>query len=176
MKKPLFVHSTEIRNESREPVAAEIELNKKKIVDDKPLPVAIAILQYSKLLFCEFIQFLNSHVEPDTCKTLYCDTDSICLALTKRVNETDSVKNYFNIKPAMLNSWQKNYSKWFVHEDTVECMRQPGLLKTEFLLNDGHFICLAPKSYLAVKRDGKRKLATKGLSHYHNIKLEVRKN
>ena len=51
--KPRYMHTVEIPDESGEPESWEITSRKKFVDDDKPVHFALAILQYSKLLFLE---------------------------------------------------------------------------------------------------------------------------
>jgi len=48
--KPLFVSETELCDELGEVSAHEIIMNKRKIIDAKPVHVGVSILQHSKLL------------------------------------------------------------------------------------------------------------------------------
>merc|ERR1711911_271698 len=54
MRKPHFLNETEILDEADEPTGYEIKSKKKKCVDDKPIHVATAILQWSKILFIRY--------------------------------------------------------------------------------------------------------------------------
>ena len=51
VRKPHFINETEILDEDDETTGYEIKSRKKKCVDTKPIHVATAILQWSKILF-----------------------------------------------------------------------------------------------------------------------------
>ena len=61
----------------------EVQSGIRRISDDKPCHLGISILQHSKLLFLQFFQFLNEHLESGRYQLLYADTDSLSIALTK---------------------------------------------------------------------------------------------
>ena len=73
-RKPFFKSETEILDANEEFNGAEIHMRKKKIEDDKPLHVNVAILQFSKLLFMEFMYFIKDHLIDGTYRTCYADT------------------------------------------------------------------------------------------------------
>ena len=58
----------------------EIEMVPGKVKDDKPICMAVAILQQSKLLFLRFVyDILFKYLTPGSYKLNYCDTDSLCV-------------------------------------------------------------------------------------------------
>ena len=58
----------------------EVTMKKKKVDDDKPLIMAKAILQNSKLHFLKFVyEVLWKYLIPKSFKLNYCDTDSLCI-------------------------------------------------------------------------------------------------
>ena len=58
----------------------EIEMKPQKVVDDRPLAMGVAILQYSKLLFLRFVyDVLVEFMKPGSLKLNYCDTDSLAI-------------------------------------------------------------------------------------------------
>ena len=166
----------------------EVTLDKKKIIDDKPVHIGACILSEAKLLFSKFIYFLHSHLEHGSFRTVYCDTDSITLATTKGgcVDGMDLPEKYEHIfgpiiKPSMRQSWDKNMSSWFVLSNAISDTLFPGKLKEEFSTSTGEMICLSPKCYFAY--DGScddddddngriTKFGTKGVPH--NFKLKMR--
>ena len=79
VSKPFFKKETEITNENGEPILFEMKFDKKIVKDDKPVHFCVAILQYSKLLFMNFMYFLHDHLEPGSFKPVYCDTGKIML-------------------------------------------------------------------------------------------------
>ena len=157
----------------------EVTLDKKKIYDDKPIHIGACILSEAKLLFSKFIHFLQSHLEPGTFKTVYCDTDSITLATIKggNVDGMDLPEKYERIfgpiiKPSMRQSWDKNMSSWFVLSDAISDTLFPGKLKEEFSTSTGEMICLSPKCYFAYDGE-KTKFGTKGVPHNFEIKMDM---
>ena len=58
----------------------EVFRHTSRVKDNKPLPMCVAILQHSKLLFLRFIyDCVFEFFEKDTYKLCYCDTDSMAL-------------------------------------------------------------------------------------------------
>lgn len=55
----------------------EVKMDIKNVFDDKPITTGIAILQYSKMLFLRFVYFLADHLEPNSFRLAYADTDSL---------------------------------------------------------------------------------------------------
>ena len=50
----------------------EFVMDKRKVTDDKLVHVGVCILQQSKLMFLQFVQFLRQYLEPGSFQTLYC--------------------------------------------------------------------------------------------------------
>ena len=80
-RKAFFVNEKEFCDESGDVKGYEIKMRKRTIYDDKPVHVAVAILQWSKILFLRFMYFLKDHLVPGSFRASYCDTDSMCLGL-----------------------------------------------------------------------------------------------
>ena len=59
----------------------EVQQRPRKITDNKPVHVGIAILQYSKLHFLRFIYWLHEHLTPNSYYLCYADSDSIFLGI-----------------------------------------------------------------------------------------------
>ena len=79
-KSPLFKSDTAIAKEDGECDFIEIEMKPRKVVDDKPLAMGVAILQHSKLLFLRFVyEVLFEFILPGSLKLNYCDTDSLAI-------------------------------------------------------------------------------------------------
>ena len=58
----------------------EISMKPSKVYDDKPVPMAAAILSNSKLHFLRFIyEVVFKYFKPGSFKLCYCDTDSIAI-------------------------------------------------------------------------------------------------
>ena len=152
-------------------------MKKQKVIDDKPVHIGVAILQWSKLLFLRFMEFLKEHLEVGSYQTCYTDTDSLCLGLTRTLyfekdeSEDDKIRKMFLpiVKPEKMKSFLSIYKDWFVTNNKIEDVRCPGKMKIEFTMLEGHFIALCSKSYLAECKL-EQKIATKGIPH--NLKLE----
>ena len=70
----MFRSQGEVTNSCGELGAFEVKMNKKKIIDDKPLHINVAILQYSKLLFLDFMYFIKDHLIDGSFRSCYADT------------------------------------------------------------------------------------------------------
>ena len=88
--------------------------------------------------------FLKDHLEPGTFTPSYCDTDSMGIATCRTDSERlksstaeEKLRAVFDpiVRPEMRDSWEANWKKWFVTEDTVEDEKYPGKLKCKFLLD-----------------------------------------
>ena len=79
-KSVLFKSDTQLLMENGEHDMIEVEMLPKKVLDDKPVVMAVAILQNSKLLLLSFVyDVLGRYFVPGSFKLNYCDTDSLCL-------------------------------------------------------------------------------------------------
>ena len=85
MKKVTFRQSTELVDQNNDVVACELELHKKRIIDSLPVHFAVNILQESKLLFMQFMEYIERHASPGSCVPVYCDTDSMTFATTSKL-------------------------------------------------------------------------------------------
>ena len=80
-KTAFYKHSTVLGMENGESSCIEIECTKRRIKDDKPIALAVAILQYSKLLFLRFVyDVLFRYLEKESFRLNYADTDSLCIS------------------------------------------------------------------------------------------------
>ena len=80
-KTAFYKHSTALSMENGESSCIEIECTKKRINDDRPIALAVAILQYSKLLFLRFVyNVLFRFLQKDSFRLNYADTDSLCIS------------------------------------------------------------------------------------------------
>ena len=85
---PLFKSDTAIVKEDGVSEFIEIEMQPRKVVDDKPLTMGVAILQHSKLLFLKFVyEVLWEFVEPGAIKLNYADTDSLCICKLSKISK-----------------------------------------------------------------------------------------
>ena len=80
--------------------------------------------------------FLHDHLVEGSYRSLYADTDSISLATTRTADVSmttpeQEVEAIFKpiVRPEMLKSWDANWRKWFVIDNSVEERRNPGKLK-----------------------------------------------
>ena len=80
-KSPHFKDSNILTMENGEHEAIEINMQQETLRDDKPLVMAVAILQNSKLHFLRFIyDVLWKYLLPGSFVLGYCDTDSIVIS------------------------------------------------------------------------------------------------
>ena len=135
LRSPFFKDSTEVYDETDDLAGYMVKMQKSKIDDSKPVHVGVAILQWSKVLFINFMYWLEQHLEEGAFKTCYADTDSMALALTKSgVDDKDpekSLRALFDpiVKPSMKQSWEETWKSWFVTTDEIWDIRKPGKLK-----------------------------------------------
>ena len=79
-RSPFFKQENLLEMENSEHDAVEITMTPKKVYDNKPIPMAAAILSNSKLHFLKFIyEFVFVYFIPGSFKLSYCDTDSIAI-------------------------------------------------------------------------------------------------
>ena len=79
---PFFKHENYLEMENGESDLIEITMTPKKVYDDKPVPMAAAILSNSKLHFLKFIyEVVFRYFKMDSIKLCYADTDSIAIGL-----------------------------------------------------------------------------------------------
>ena len=186
MRKAFFEDYDDIETEDGD-VVRELTMRKRKIVDDKPIQIGIAILQWSKLLFYRYMYFMFHHLEPGSFRAVYADTDSMCLGLTKTLpdlpgcSEEQKYRNLFDplVRPDMRESWEASWKDWMCTTTEATDIRKPGKLKFEFLFRFGRFIALSPKSYYAFNADEYAKenvkSGYKGICHAegHNLTLDT---
>ena len=130
------------------------------------------------------MEFIKNHLKSGSYRTTYCDTDSMCLATTQTLTVSPDAdletqyRAFFDpiVRPEMRDSWEANWKSWFVTTEQVEDQRFPGKLKLEFSMNRGHFVALAPKTYMAYNADDPKniKLASKGVPHTVELTIEVK--
>ena len=77
---PFFQSENLLEMENGDHDLIEIKMTPKKVYDDKPVPMAAAILSNSKLHFLKFIyEVVFKFFEPGSFKLCYCDTDSMAI-------------------------------------------------------------------------------------------------
>ena len=180
-KRALYRNHVTIQNEEGQAGAVEVTCDKKTVMDSKPVHIGVAILQYSKLIFVRFMFHLFKHLEPGSFRSVYADTDSMCLALTRsRVpfNDTEEEKyrSLFDpiIRSEMRHSWESTWKDWICTTQEVEDIRKPGKLKCEFLFRRGRFCALSPKTYFAYnEEEEEKKTGYKGICHVEAKKLTL---
>ena len=171
--KALYRDHSIIYTEEGEASATEVTCEKKTISDSKPVHIGVAILQWSKLLFLRFMFNLYHHLEPGSFRSVYADTDSMCLALTKsrdvrNDSEEEKYRALFDpiIRPEMKESWEKIWKTWICTTTETVDIRTPGKLKCEFLFRRGRFCALSPKTYFAYNLEEEdTKTGYKGVCH-----------
>ena len=128
------------------------------------------------------MDFIKTHLKEKSYRNAYSDTDSICFATTKTMDcpvNADIETQYRTIfdpivKPEMRQSWEATWKSWFVTTNQVEDQRFPGKLKLEFSMTKGHFVALAPKTYMASEENGDIKFGSKGIPHTVKLNIQVR--
>ena len=181
IKQLLYKDHVVIQNEEGEAGATEVTCDKSSIEDEKPVHIGVAILQWSKVLFLRFMFYLYHHLEPGSFRSVYADTDSMCLALTKSRDVTnDSEEEKYRalfdpiIRPEMRESWEATWKNWVCTTTEVEDIRKPGKLKCEFMFRRGRFCALSPKTYFAYDADeDDKKTGYKGICHAEAKKLTL---
>ena len=79
-RSPFFKTDNFLEMENGDHESIEISMTPKKVYDDKPIPMAAAILSNSKLHFLKFIyEVVFKFFEEGSYKLCYCDTDSIAI-------------------------------------------------------------------------------------------------
>ena len=125
--------------------------------------------------------YLKDHLIAGSYRNAYCDTDSMCIATSKTLDFDSSMdlesqyRAIFDpiVRPEMRDSWEATWKSWFVTTNAVEDQRFPGKLKLEFSMNQGHFVALAPKTYMASSSED-TKFASKGIPHTVKLQIQVR--
>ncbi|CAG5101507.1 Oidioi.mRNA.OKI2018_I69.YSR.g17157.t1.cds [Oikopleura dioica] len=180
-RKKTFKYFTPLEMEDGDCDYYEITRNSTKVTDNKPLPMCVAILQHSKLLFLRFIyDVVFEFFEPGSYKLCYCDTDSIAIATTRSAKSGRTTRlgksedTFFPIvKEGRLEEFKKVWTKWFVLDDTTRTEKTPGLLKVEWETSVGSLVALTCKTYQCEGKDNKPeeviKRSTKGTPHSHSI-------
>ena len=155
----------------------EVEKTRRKVRLDTPIQIGIAVYSYAKLLLINFWEFLNKYLIKEKYELLYCDTDSLYLALSEE-NIDDC------IKPDLLGAWQREKWEFLSSTDKTEIefdgqkipfnqfdKRTPGKFKPEF---EGQgVVCLNSKVVHAwgVDKEGKPiyKTSSKGSQKRRNL-------
>ncbi len=152
--------------------ACEITLKKRKIKQNNPIHVAIAIYQLAKLRMLEFYyDCIDFYIPRNRWEYLEMDTDSAYIAFSLPDKAPKDAPNPFDylIRPdktyqtakgktktfSYRKHWEANKHKWFPRTDTEENalydMRTPGLFKQEW--SGGSMISLSSKNYICTRAD-----------------------
>ena len=110
------------------------------------------------------MNFLRVHLLPGSFRSSYCDTDSMCLGLsrTQPIPENATLEQYYRclfdplVRPEMRDSWESQWKSWFVTTDTIEDQRKPGKLKSTFSHDHSIFYTIYTYKNLRGIRDIKR--------------------
>ena len=154
----------------------EICKGKRKIIEDVPIQVAIAVYSTAKLYLLEFWLFLKEHLDDSTYCLMETDTDSLYIAISKETIDEC-------VRPDKLDDWNKRKYNYFA-SDSEELMnfegqeisekqydkRTPGKFKLEF--SGIGMICLNSKVYHIWTLDGKFKTSSKGMQERNEITKE----
>ena len=154
----------------------EIVKAKRKIVQDNPIQVAIAVYSRAKMLLLDFWVFLKEHLDDSTYCLMETDTDSLYIAISK-----DTIDEC--VRPDKLDDWKKRKYEYFA-SDSEELRnfegqeisekqydkRTPGKFKLEF--SGIGMICLNSKVYHIWTLDGKFKTSSKGMQERNEITKE----
>ncbi|CAG5104401.1 Oidioi.mRNA.OKI2018_I69.chr1.g1235.t1.cds [Oikopleura dioica] len=183
-QKPHYKFSEPLTREDGDYELSQVTMEKAKILDDKPVVLAVAILQQSKLLFLRFVyDFLHKYLEKGSFKLNYCDTDSLAISTTKTApsGETRKSKTASTflpiVKPHLRKAFLREWQDWFVIEDTTRNDKTPGLMKTEWSTESGALIALGNKLYLGIDPEKDvNKRSSKGIPHNVEIEFEAMLN
>ena len=69
--RPFYKYSKTLHCEDETKDLFEITSHQKKCKDDKPIHIGVSILQYSKLMMLEFVNFLNKFLIKDSFSLVY---------------------------------------------------------------------------------------------------------
>ena len=165
----------------------EVQMSRKSVCADLPLHMGVWILQAAKLRNMEAMRTLERYLDPRKWTSLYCDTDSLFLALTEdslddcvlEVMREDWFKHGGARQRLFVDEFCKKHQSEFIETkcrrreqwdtearacckaERAEQSRRPGLLKMEF--EGDSFCALCPKSYVVVDEAGNVKKTHKGV-------------
>ena len=87
-----------------------------------------------------YMYWLYRHLKPGSFRTVYADTDSICLALSQTTNNgMDNLEKFYRglfdniVKEDMRESWEASWRSWIVTTREPEDEKCPGKMKREYL-------------------------------------------
>ena len=80
-RSPFFKSANILSMENGDHDIVELDMKPTRLTDDKPIVMATAILQNSKLHFLEFVyEILWFYFQPGSITLNYCDTDSLAIS------------------------------------------------------------------------------------------------
>jgi hypothetical protein len=145
----------------------EITLKKRKIMNNNPIHVSIAIYQLAKLRMLEFYyDFIDKYIDRSDFEYIEMDTDSAYIAFS---HETPFPSL---IKPKLLKDFTRNKYKWFPRDFNEEVAtfdrRTAGLFKEEW--RGDAMVALSSKNYIcyAIDEKIKTKISAKGVQKKKN--------
>ena len=166
IKNPMFKSMTELNNNFY-----EIEKSRKTVKHTSAIQVGISVYSYAKILLIEFWEFLDKFLIKEKYELLYCDTDSIYLAISEETLDQC-------VKPDLWNKWLQEKDKFLSSSDDTPVefngqmiprsqydKRTPGKFKPEFI-GDG-MVCLNSKVVHAWGQ-GASKTSCKGTNKRRN--------
>lgn len=74
IRSPFYKHHSVLMTEDELWGVHEVIMDLSKVKDNKPVHVGVAILQHSKIMFLQFVDFLRKYLVAGSYQTVYCDT------------------------------------------------------------------------------------------------------
>lgn len=160
--------------------STEITLKMRRIKQNNPIHLSIAIYQLAKLRMLQFYyECIDKYIDRSDFEYLEMDTDSAYIAFS---NE----KPFENlVKPELKEDFLKHQYEWFPREDTIENnlfdKKTPGIFKQEWSgdamisLSSKNYICYLPDEVYSEKNNkmiaGESKISSKGVQKSRNSDL-----
>ena len=96
-------------------------------------------MNYGIEFISRYMWHLYRHLKPGSFKTVYADTDSMCLALSRsRFGNTDDLEDLHRglfdpiVKDDMKESWESSFKDWFVTTRDARDEKKPGKMKRKY--------------------------------------------
>lgn len=155
--------------------ATEFIMKKRRIKQNNPIHLSIAIYQLAKLRMLQFYyDCIDKYFDRSDFEYLEMDTDSGYMAFS----DIDPFKNI--VKPEMREHFSKHQNEWFPRSDTKEHAmydsRTPGLFKEEW--RGSAMVSLSSKNYVCYQPDElhKVKISSKGVQKSRNASVLAPEN
>jgi hypothetical protein len=152
--------------------AFEITLKKRKIYNNNPIHVSIAIYQLAKLRMLQFYyDFMDFYIDRSDFQYQEMDTDSAYIAFS----DEEPFKNL--IKPELVQHFNAHKFEWLPrdHNDEVAAFdkRKAGLFKEEW--RGDAMVSLSSKNYICYLPSGvhKQKVSAKGVQQGGNKNADI---